>query len=201
MEPTFKPGVKEQLKAGEYLIVELGPGEQRGVKGAVTFDILDHDSVDVVCDLSKGLPLDDGSVDELHSYHFLEHVDDLQRMMQETARVLKPGGRAIGSVPHFANPYFYSDYTHQKFFGLYSFGYFISDQSHFRREVPLYSEELPFQVEELKLIFKSPFKERRWFKRALTAVFNMNSFMKEFHEENLCYILPAYEISFILRKT
>jgi 2-polyprenyl-3-methyl-5-hydroxy-6-metoxy-1,4-benzoquinol methylase len=46
------------------------------------------------------LPVDDGSVDVLTCSLALTHVPDLQPVMQEFARVLKPGGIAVLSDIH-----------------------------------------------------------------------------------------------------
>lgn len=47
---------------------------------------------DIVCDLSVSpIPFNDSTVDEVHSSHFLEHVD-ISRMIDEAWRVLKPTG-------------------------------------------------------------------------------------------------------------
>lgn len=50
-----------------------------------------------VVDLALGLPLDKDSVDGALSHNVLECLDDPVAVMNETARVLRPGGRAIWS--------------------------------------------------------------------------------------------------------
>jgi len=37
-------------------------------------------------------------------------------------------------------------------------------------------------------------------KKVLQAVFNLNQYMREFYEENCCYLFPCYEIEFLLRR-
>jgi SAM-dependent methyltransferase len=54
---------------------------------------------DIVCDLSVSpIPFDDNTVDEVHSSHFLEHVD-ISRMLDESWRVLKPKGIFVAIMP------------------------------------------------------------------------------------------------------
>lgn len=53
----------------------------------------------VLCDLQGGLPFADDSVDTVFCCSVLEHVEDPRRALSECARVLKPGGRIILSVP------------------------------------------------------------------------------------------------------
>ncbi len=94
----------------------------------MTVDALAFDGVDVVGDVFAALAtLPGASVDEIHSYHFLEHVASFKDIVVEMARVLKPGGLLHAVVPHFSNPYYYSDYTHRTPFGLYSFSYLADD--------------------------------------------------------------------------
>jgi len=166
----------------------------------VTVDAFDNEKVDVVADINLGLPFEDNSIDELYSYHFLEHVSDLDATLKEIYRVLKPGGKNIGTVPHFANPYFYSDPTHNSFFGLYSFSYFDVQQKLFRRKVPTFYMGEYFEVIRIKLNFTSPFVGRYAFKKFIGFFVNLSSYTKEFYEENLVYIIPPYEIYFELKK-
>ncbi len=181
-------------------ILELGCGPTRRFNESITIDIVDFDTVDVIADINKGLTfIPDSSIDEIYSSHFLEHVQNLEFVMSEIYRVLKPGGRKIGIVPHFSNPHYYSDYTHKNFFGLYTF-YYMSKSSSLKRKVPTFYNNINFKVVEVKLIFNSSFFVLKPFKKLLQLLFNLNNFTKEFYEENLCYLFPAGEIFFILEK-
>lgn len=180
-------------------VIELGCGGNRKFKASITIDAVDLPGVDIVHDLNNGIPFEDNSVDEVHSYHFLEHVNDLQFLLTEIHRVLKKGGKNIGTVPHFSNPHFYSDFTHKNFFGLYTFSYFEKDQKKFRRKVPtFYSADLSLQINTINLVFKSSFIERYPVKKGIGALFNSCRYMQELYEENFCFIFPAYEIYFEL---
>lgn len=195
-----KKNLLVQIHSQQKVILELGVGRSRSVKDAITIDKLDFPEVDIVADLELGLPfLEDNSVDEIHSFHFLEHVNNLEFLMTEIYRVLKKGGKNIGAVPHFANPYFYSDYTHKAYFGLYTFSYF-SKQKHFERAVPDFYNSTNYKISKIRLDFLSPFRVRNRLKRLMGAFFNSSRFLQEFHEENLCYIFPAYQIKFELEK-
>lgn len=54
--------------------------------------------------LINPIPLGDGCADELHSYHFLEHVYawEAPALVREWARLLKTGGRLIIELPNIA---------------------------------------------------------------------------------------------------
>lgn len=55
----------------------------------------------VVADLNEPLPLDDDSVAGVLSHNVLECLDDPVSVMNEAARVLQPGGRAVWSHTDF----------------------------------------------------------------------------------------------------
>jgi predicted SAM-dependent methyltransferase len=56
--------------------------------------------VDIVADMSRGLPFRDSSLDGVYAYHVLEHLDDFLAAVGEIWRVLKDGGRAYIKAPH-----------------------------------------------------------------------------------------------------
>ncbi len=78
----------------------------------------------VVVDLGEPLPFADGSFDTVLCTQVLEHVGDVERAMSEIARVLRPGGHALVTVPflyptHEA-PYDFGRFTHYGIAGLAS---------------------------------------------------------------------------------
>jgi len=188
------------LSCDKKNIVELGCGPSRMFNHSITIDKIDLETVDIVADINNGLEfIPDNTIDEVYSNHFLEHVQNLEFVMSEIYRILKPGGRKIGTVPHFSNPHFYSDYTHIHFFGLYSF-YYMTKISSLKRKVPTFYNNLNFIVIDVRFRFYSSFKIRNHIKKIYQIIFNMNGYMKEYYEENLCYIFPANEIYFVLEK-
>lgn len=60
-------------------------------------------------------PWKDNSVDEIHCSHFLEHLTAMERcaFVNESARVLIPGGKVTLIVPHWCSNRAYGDPTHQ----------------------------------------------------------------------------------------
>lgn len=103
-----KPVIKELLK----LDLGCGPNKKDGFKGV---DAIAFTGVDYVCDLTKPWPFDDGSVEEVHCSHTLEHFDGLERVhfANELYRVLIPGGTASVITPHWASNRAYGDPTHK----------------------------------------------------------------------------------------
>jgi len=195
-----KRGAFGRARGGERVSLELGCGSRKRHADALGVDALDYPGVDLVGDvfaILRGFP--DASVSAVHAYHFFEHVADLDGLMQELARVMAQDAVLDVEVPHFANPYFYSDPTHSRYFGLYTFCY-LARATLFRRKVPTYGSELSFDLFDVRLHFDSPFPIRARLRRLLGSVFNATRWLQEFHEENLCYVLPAYQIRYELRR-
>ena len=65
-------------------------------------------------DLEKLLPLEDQKYDAILLMNVLEHIYNYQNLCNEIYRILKPGGRLIGTVP-FLVPYHPDPYDHFRF--------------------------------------------------------------------------------------
>lgn len=190
----------ERLRDGTCDALELGCGPNKRHADAIGIDRLDYAGVDLVGDVFEVLrSLPDACARAVHAYHFFEHIDDLPALLEEIARVLMPGGWLDVEVPHFSNPYFYSDPTHSRFFGLYTFSYWANEKL-FRRRVPQYGVAPCFELIDVRLDFDSPFPVRALIKRVIGPIFNLTRWLQEFHEENLCYTLPCYQLRFSLRR-
>lgn len=175
------------------LKIDLGCGPNK-LEGFIGIDRISLTNVDIVSDVLEGLRLfPDNSVNEINARSLLEHVDNLEKIMDEVWRVLKKNCKFHVFVPHFSNPYFYSDYTHTKFMGLYTFMYF-SEQNIFQRKVPSFYNKNKFRITKLKLIFDSPFRLRRIIKKIFEWLFNLTPSMQELYEENFTYLIPCYAI-------
>jgi hypothetical protein len=68
-----------------------------------------------IADLRLPWPWSDGSVEEAHSSHFVEHLTATERIhfCNELYRVLAGGGKCQLIVPHWASCRAYGDLTHQ----------------------------------------------------------------------------------------
>lgn len=182
--------------------IELGCGARKRDSGAVGIDALALPGVDLVGDVFEVLAaFPNASVDSVRSFHFFEHVEELPRLLAEIARVLRTSGELYVVTPHFSNPYYYSDHTHRRPFGLYTFSY-LAHSALFARTVPTYGYESAFELVDVSLGFRSerPFYARYAFKRVVGVVVNLSRWTKEFWEENLCWLLPCYEVAYTLRR-
>jgi SAM-dependent methyltransferase len=73
-----------QAKASDYVATDYGQT---------------HPDIGFTADMTKRLPVDDSSFDTVFCCSVLEHVENPAAAMSELARVLKPGGILILSVP------------------------------------------------------------------------------------------------------
>ena len=105
--------------------LDIGCGPNKIGGDWIGLDRIAYDGVDMVGDVFDVLgDIESESVDKIYTSHFLEHIDNTEQFLSECERVLKQGGDLEIVVPHFTNPYYYSDPTHRVFFGLYSMSYF-----------------------------------------------------------------------------
>lgn len=191
-----------EINAGTGTALELGCGAGRARPGHVTVDLRDLPSVDLCGDVYDILArLDDNVVSGVFASHFIEHVPDLDRLLNEVVRVCRDGAIVEFTVPHFSNAFFYSDPTHHSFFGLYTFAYKARSEVRFRRTVPDYARVDGLVLEGVKLVFKSyrPFFVRHAFRKAVQFLVNLGVYMKELYEEAGTGWVSCYEIAYRLR--
>lgn len=82
----------------DALYLNIGCGSVK-IPGFVNIDR--ERGADLRCDVTRGLPYADGSVDGIYSEHFIEHLrqPDIARFLRECRRVLKPGARVRIATP------------------------------------------------------------------------------------------------------
>lgn len=104
------------------LIINLGCGKVR-IPNSIGVDrVMIEKYVDIVHDLDiVPYPFKNNTVDEIHLYHVLEHLQDPIKKLEEIYRILKPGGVLHMRVPHFSSMGAFTDLTHIRPFGYYSF--------------------------------------------------------------------------------
>ncbi|MBL7196750.1 MAG: methyltransferase domain-containing protein [Candidatus Omnitrophica bacterium] len=188
----------EEILSRKPLVLDLASGDKainKKRQGRVTTDILDLANIDIVCDLNEGLTfLPDNSVDEIYSAMTLEHIENLTGLMNEIHRILKPWGKKFVIVPHFSNPYSYSDPTHKNYFGLYSFHYFSKADPRYKRSVPGFYFKNKFEVLKLRLLFSSPLRFTNLICKIIERIVNVYPIFQEIYESSFCYIFPCYAI-------
>src|SRR3989344_8665689 len=160
--------------------LNLGCGKEI-LSGYVNVDKLRLSGVDIVHNLDNfPYPFKDNSVDEIFVSHFLEHVQDLPRVMEEFGRICKNGAVIKIRVPHFSCGVTYRDPTHKRLFSYFTFDYF--------------TDECFYDLPKFKII-----KRQLNFTR-LSFTF-LNSIINPFinlspalYERFFCWILPCAEV-------
>lgn len=95
--------------------IDIGCGKNKRA-GFHGVDQYAMEGVDTVLKISSDpWPWEDGSIEEAHSSHFVEHLTAPQRVRfyNELHRVLAPGAKATIIAPHWASNRAYGDPTHQ----------------------------------------------------------------------------------------
>jgi len=135
------------MESRKELRINLGGGEER-IEGFTNIDIVDLPTVDIIADISEGLPLPDNSVIEMRANYVLEHLPNTAAIMEEIYRVCKDGARVVIRVPYFKSTAAFKDPTHVSFFTERTFEYFDRDyiDSH---KLPEYQKRLNFKVTKL----------------------------------------------------
>lgn len=126
------------------LRINLGGGEEK-IEGFLNIDRVSLPTVDIVADISHGIPLADNSVIEVRANYILEHIADVTALMEEIYRICKPGALVKIRVPYFKSTAAFKDPTHRSFFTERTFEYFDADftASH---ALPEYKLKLNFKV-------------------------------------------------------
>jgi SAM-dependent methyltransferase len=92
----------------------------------------------------RELPFRDASFDAIYSMGTIEHFEETERAVEEMARVLKPGGRAIVGVPNRYDPFLRPLVSAGlQALGLYAYGY---EKSYSRRALREMLERAGFAV-------------------------------------------------------
>jgi SAM-dependent methyltransferase len=202
MATKIKIDLEKRLLNKEGITVEIGSGKKRREASVITVDKVDLENIDIVADIENGLAfLPDKCVKRLYCRSVLEHIQNFEILLREMLRVLKDNGKAYIFVPHFSNPYFYSDYTHKRFFGLYSFYYFVDPDKQLKRKVPVFYTDIRLEIVSIKLSFKTPFWISRHLKKMFGLLVNSCRCMKEFYELHLSSLISCDGIEIVLKRS
>lgn len=164
--------------------LHLGCGNNHK-KGYINCDISKEVNPDKIVDLEGKLPFKDNSVEEIIVEHVLEHIQNFIGLMEELYRISKKNAKIKIRVPYFAYPGAFQDPTHVRFFTLKTFDYF-SEKSEFK----FYSKSI-FKIDEKRLKF--------FVTRPSTIIDNIINSIAPFYERFLSRLLPAEELSVVLR--
>jgi len=114
-------------KKDEELKIDLACGQNKK-EGFLGVDIAPGEGVDVVHDLNKyPWPFKDNSVTAVNISHYVEHVPDLIKFMNELHRIMKVGGTCEIVAPYYSSMRAWQDPTHVRAISESTFLYFNQD--------------------------------------------------------------------------
>ena len=81
--------------------LNLGCGD-KVKEGYLGVDIIAYPNVDIVRDITRGIPFSNGTVEAVFASHFMEHIErtEVTFVLEEVHRVLEVGGEFHFIVPH-----------------------------------------------------------------------------------------------------
>lgn len=109
------------------VVLNLGAGNKL-IDGSVPLDYPRWDAN------TMPIPFPDGSIDMIHAYHLLEHIENIGFFMSEVQRVLKPGAHINIVVPYYNTHMQASDifhvnvFTERTFEKMFNHGYYGKDK-------------------------------------------------------------------------
>ena len=115
----------KQVEKPQLLKLDLGCGKNKR-EGFIGVDCRQFDGkVDQVVDLTKTWPWKDGTVEEAHCSHMIEHLTWPERVhfFNELHRVLIVGGKCQLILPHWSSARYYGDPTHKEPMSEFAFYY------------------------------------------------------------------------------
>ena len=104
----------EILPMPNGVVLNIGAGNKH-FDGAIPLDWPNWDAE------TMGIPYADNSVDGIHCYHFLEHINNVREVIAEMIRVTRPGGVINIVVPYALSPSHMGDLDHKQNFAEKSF--------------------------------------------------------------------------------
>jgi glycosyltransferase involved in cell wall biosynthesis len=110
-------------KRHDLLALDLGSAHRKP-DGYLGLDQYEGPGVDIVGDITEGIPLPDNSVGVIRAVDFLEHVFDKVGLMNECYRVLAHGGMLLSMTPSTDGRGAFQDPTHVAYWNENSFWYY-----------------------------------------------------------------------------
>jgi SAM-dependent methyltransferase len=171
MRPEPKSITALSLDLQRRTTLNLGCGLKH-VPDAVNLDLIRETDPDVIHDLNQSpWPLPRDHFREVLAYDVIEHLDNFIAAMEEIHRVCSDGAVVRVTIPHFSCANAYTDPTHHRLFGCFSFDYLTGEsenQYYSRARFKKLSSRLMFYPSLLnKLVWRLANRypaayERRW---------------------------------------
>ena len=140
------------------LDIACGQNKQKGFKGV---DIAPGEGVDFVWDLEKfpWEPFEDNSVEEVYCSHYIEHVPDLMKFMNEIYRICIDGAKVTFLAPYYTSIRAWQDPTHKRAISEATFMYFDSEWRKMNK-LDHYPINCNFKGEQMAVFFNPPWDKK-----------------------------------------
>ena len=139
---------------------------------------------DLIHDLNKfPYPFKNNSVDYVLMKHILEHLNDVQLVMEEIYRILKPNGIVEITMPNFSNFQAWGNPEHKHAFNWTSFNHFLTGY-----ESDTYTNA---KFKKIRIRLEHNNKLINWF---------INRFKHLYTSTCLAYLIPQTNLLFIFEK-
>lgn len=110
---------------GDGIKLNLGCGNRK-MEGFINIDSRESVKPDILWDLENRLPFDikSDSVTGVYASHIFEHIRNFIPLMEDIYRICKNNAKVHAIVPIYTSTHAFSDPTHVRYFGTYTFQYF-----------------------------------------------------------------------------
>jgi hypothetical protein len=103
--------------------LNLGCGNRK-IDGFIGVDKYPCDAVDITADITKKLPFDNNSIEEILMDNVIEHISDIVKLMKDLHRICKNNAKITIITPHFACYGSWRDPTHVQHLSYFSLDMF-----------------------------------------------------------------------------
>lgn len=140
------------------LDLACGQNKQQGFKGV---DIAPGPGVDFVVDLEKfpWKEFEDGSVEEIYCSHYVEHVPDLMKFMNEVWRICEDNAKVVFVAPYYTSIRAWQDPTHKRAISEATWPYFNEDWRK-ANKLDHYPIKSNFEIKNMVVFFNPPWDKK-----------------------------------------
>lgn len=98
---------------------------------SINLDIIQLPGVNEIWNLNIfPYPFKDNTFETIYAYNIMEHLNNINKVMEELHRITKPNGTIKIEVPYYNSRKAFCDPTHKHFFTLDSFDYYQENAHH-----------------------------------------------------------------------
>lgn len=162
-------------------VLNLGCGRKH-IAGAVNLDVTHVTVPDVVHDLNvRPWPFPKDHFKEVLGFDVIEHLEDVLKTFEEIHRICCDGARIELTVPHFSSANAYTDPTHRRFFGYFTFDCLTAEDDH------SFYTSARFRLRHRQIIFHPTLLNK--------IVWRLANHFPARYEQRWAWVFPAFFVS------